>query len=49
MASSASNLIHAPAPFGNADAAVALQIPTDDALLGMLFSWVENQMLSCVK
>ncbi len=32
-----------------AAAAVALQVPADEALLGMLFSWAENQVLACVK
>ena len=30
-------------------AAVALNIPAEAALLGMLFSWAENQVLVCVK
>jgi urease accessory protein len=30
-------------------AAVALAVPHDAALLGMLFSWAENQVLVCVK
>ncbi len=30
-------------------AAVALGIPNEAALLGMLFSWAENQVLVCVK
>lgn len=36
-------------PAALAYAAVALQIPPQAALLGMLFSWVENQVLVCVK
>lgn len=38
-----------PLPTAMAYAAVALDVPHDAALLGMLFSWVENQMLVCVK
>ncbi|MGS0744084.1 urease accessory protein UreF [Glaciimonas sp. GG7] len=38
-----------PLPTAFAFAAVALQIPPEAALLGMLFSWVENQVLVCVK
>lgn len=30
-------------------AAVALHVPAEMALLGMLFSWAENQVLVCVK
>jgi urease accessory protein len=36
-------------PCALACAAVALAVPTDAALLGMLFSWAENQVLVCVK
>ena len=38
-----------PLPTAFACAAVALAVPHDAALLGMLFSWVENQVLVCVK
>lgn len=38
-----------PFPTALAAAAVALKIPADEALLGMLFSWTENQVLACVK
>lgn len=38
-----------PFPTALAYAAVALNVPADAALLGMLFSWVENQVLVCVK
>lgn len=38
-----------PFPTAFAYAAVALQIPPEEALLGMLFSWSENQVLVCVK
>jgi urease accessory protein len=36
-------------PCALACAAVALSVPHDAALLGMLFSWTENQVLVCVK
>ena len=36
-------------PTALAAAAVALQVPANEALLGMLFSWTENQVLACVK
>lgn len=36
-------------PTAFACAVVALAIPPDAALLGMLFSWAENQVLVCVK
>jgi len=36
-------------PCALACAAVALDVPHDAALLGMLFSWAENQVLVCVK
>jgi urease accessory protein len=46
-------LLHAqaevPLPTAMAYAAVALAVPHDAALLGMLFSWAENQVLVCVK
>jgi urease accessory protein len=42
-------LAELPYPTALAAATVALQVPTDDALLGMLFSWAENQVLACVK
>jgi urease accessory protein len=38
-----------PLPTALAYAAVALDVPPAEALLGMLFSWVENQVLVCVK
>ena len=38
-----------PLPTAYACAAVALAVPRDAALLGMLFSWAENQVLVCVK
>lgn len=38
-----------PFPTALAAAAVALDVPDEDALLGMLFSWTENQVLACVK
>lgn len=39
----------APLPTALAYAAVALNVPHEAALLGMLFSWAENQVLVCVK
>ncbi|MDP3842732.1 MAG: urease accessory UreF family protein [Oxalobacteraceae bacterium] len=38
-----------PLPTALACAAVALDVPHDAVLLGMLFSWAENQVLVCVK
>ena len=38
-----------PFPTALAAATVALQVPAESALLGMLFSWAENQVLACVK
>lgn len=38
-----------PLPTALACAATALAVPPDAALLGMLFSWLENQVLVCVK
>lgn len=38
-----------PLPTALACAATALQVPAESALLGMLFSWAENQVLVCVK
>jgi urease accessory protein len=38
-----------PLPCALAFAAVALEVPHDAALLGMLFGWAENQVLVCVK
>lgn len=38
-----------PLPTALACAAVALNVPPAEALLGMLFSWAENQVLVCVK
>ena len=42
-------LVELPFPTALAAAAVALHVPAEDALLGMLFSWAENQVLACVK
>lgn len=38
-----------PLPTALAYASVALQVPHEAALLGMMFSWAENQVLVCVK
>ncbi|MDB5989380.1 MAG: ureF [Herbaspirillum sp.] len=38
-----------PLPTALAYAATALEVPAAEALLGMLFSWAENQVLVCVK
>jgi urease accessory protein len=38
-----------PLPTAMAYATVALDVPPEQALLGMLFSWAENQVLVCVK
>lgn len=38
-----------PLPTALAFAAVALDVPAESAVLGMLFSWAENQVLACVK
>lgn len=38
-----------PFPTALAYAAVALDVPHEAALLGVLFSWAENQVLVCVK
>ena len=38
-----------PLPTALACAAVALGVPPEAALTGMLFSWLENQVLVCVK
>ena len=38
-----------PLPTALACAAVALEVPATAALLGMLFTWAENQALVCVK
>ncbi|WP_076591256.1 urease accessory protein UreF [Herminiimonas arsenitoxidans] len=38
-----------PLPTALAYAAVTLKVPPEAALLGMLFSWAENQVLVCVK
>ena len=43
------SLAEIPLPAAQACAAVALGVPHDAALLGMLFSWAENQVLVCVK
>lgn len=43
------SLPEVPLPTALACAAVALDVPHDAALLGMLFSWAENQVLVCVK
>ncbi|RZI41301.1 urease accessory protein UreF [Herbaspirillum sp. HC18] len=42
-------LSEVPLPTAFAFASVALDVPHDAALLGMLFSWAENQVLVCVK
>lgn len=42
-------LTELPFPTALAAAGVALQVPPEDALLGGLFSWAENQVLACVK
>ena len=42
-------LTEVPFPTALAAAAVSLDVPEDEALLGMLFSWAENQVLACVK
>lgn len=42
-------LTELPFPTALAASAVALKVPAEDALLGMLFSWAENQVLACVK
>jgi len=41
--------VEVPLPTALAYAAVAMNVPHDAALLGMLFSWAENQVLVCVK
>jgi urease accessory protein len=38
-----------PLPTSLAFATVALQVPREAAVLGMLFAWAENQVLACVK
>ncbi|PLY57617.1 urease accessory protein UreF [Herbaspirillum sp. BH-1] len=38
-----------PLPTALAYATVALQVPREAAVLGMLFAWAENQVLACVK
>ena len=38
-----------PLPTSLACAAVALEVPPESVILGMLFSWAENQALVCVK
>ena len=43
------SLPEVPLPTALACAAVALDVPHEAALLGMLFSWAENQVLVCVK
>ena len=43
------NQTELPFPTALAAAAVALDVPAEEALLGMLFSWAENQVLACVK
>jgi urease accessory protein len=42
-------LSEVPLPTALAYCAVALDVPREAALLGMLFSWTENQVLVCVK
>jgi urease accessory protein len=44
-----SGLTDVPFPTALAAASVALEVPTEETLLGMLFSWAENQVLACVK
>jgi urease accessory protein len=36
-------------PTAFAAASAALIIPSDEALIGLLFSWAENQVIACVK
>ena len=36
-------------PTAFAAACAALKIPSDEALVGFLFSWAENQVIACVK
>ncbi len=36
-------------PTAFAAACAALNIPSDEALIGLLFSWTENQVIACVK
>ena len=36
-------------PTAFAAASAALNIPSDEALIGLLFSWAENQVIACVK
>lgn len=43
------NLAEIPLPTAFACATAALNVPHEEALLGMLFSLVENQVLACVK
>ena len=43
------SLPEVPFPTALAAASVALKVPTREALLGLLFSWAENQVLACVK
>ncbi|MDY7536973.1 urease accessory protein UreF [Undibacterium sp. RTI2.1] len=43
------SLAEVPFPTALACSAVALKVPAEAALLGMLFSWAENQVLVCVK
>lgn len=43
------NAPEVPLPAALACVAVAMAVPHDAALLGMLFSWAENQVLACVK
>lgn len=42
-------LTDVPFPTAIAAASVALAVPAEETLLGMLFSWAENQVLACVK
>ncbi len=44
-----SGLTDVPFPTALAAASVALGVPTEETVLGMLFSWAENQVLACVK
>lgn len=43
------SLPEVPFPTALAAASVALELPAEETLLGMLFSWAENQVLACVK
>jgi urease accessory protein len=49
LSATLANLTELPLPTALAYGAVALGVPHAQALHGMLFSWVENQVLVCVK